>query len=126
MSTKNKVIKAEPQLNERYFGAGLSQVFIVVGQRKGIMQQVIDCRCYRTAKTVRASLHIQAPDFRASGYGKAGGGGYDKTSAAVGAAIRSAGIGLRDNIDGRGDAAIQDALTAIAEYLGYKSILVAV
>lgn len=55
----------------------------------------------------------------ASGSGYAGGGGYHKASAAMQKALDSAGIELSEDIDGRGDSAIDNALRAIGWSLGY-------
>lgn len=52
-----------------------------------------------------------------NGSGTAGGGGYHKASAAAGKAIRSAGFSLSEDIDGRGDGAIRDAVLAVGECL---------
>ena len=49
------------------------------------------------------------------GYGKAGGWGYHKASAAAAYSFESAGINLSEALDGRGDGAIRDALLAIAK-----------
>lgn len=59
-----------------------------------------------------------------SGAGSAGGGGYDKQSAAVSAAIESAGIKLSKDISGVGPTAIREALGAIMEALGYKDHII--
>jgi hypothetical protein len=56
-----------------------------------------------------------------NGHGSATGCGYHKTSAALQAAIDSAGITLAQPIDGRGDSAIEDAMLAIADALGYET-----
>jgi hypothetical protein len=56
-----------------------------------------------------------------NGHGSATGCGYHKTSAALQAAIDSAGISLAAPIDGRGDSAIEDAMLAIADALGYET-----
>lgn len=53
-----------------------------------------------------------------SGHGSAGGGGYDKYSAALGDAIASAGIALDKDIRGRGESACREALEAIADAMG--------
>lgn len=58
---------------------------------------------------------------RSRGAGKAGGGGYCKRSAAVGAALASAGFQFSDQIAGRGEGAIEDALEAIAKCAGLNS-----
>jgi hypothetical protein len=59
-----------------------------------------------------------------SGAGSAGGGGYDKQSAAVSAAIESAGIQLSEDIGGVGPTAIREALGAIMEALGYQDHII--
>lgn len=75
----------------------------------------------RDAMTVYCNLWAsdQSGERRTSGYGAAGGGGYHKESAALGDAIRSAGISLSEQIDGVGEMAMTDALTAIVRELGY-------
>lgn len=66
---------------------------------------------------VHCSIWVQGHDC--SGYGKASGCGYHKQSAAAGEAIRSAGIKLTLDIDGRGDSAVIEAMHAIANACGY-------
>lgn len=52
-----------------------------------------------------------------NGSGTATGCGYHLASAAAGRAIRTAGFSLSENIDGRGDAAIREAVLAVGECL---------
>jgi len=59
-----------------------------------------------------------------SGAGSAGGGGYDKQSAALACAIDSAGIKLSEDISGVGPGAIRDALGAIMEALDYQDHII--
>lgn len=75
----------------------------------------------REALTVYCNLWASdhSGERRTSGYGAAGGGGYHKESASLAAAIRSAGILLDENINGVGETAMTDALTAIVRELGY-------
>ena len=94
-------------------------------------QTIIDARCWRSYNAdgggpVYASIwiHTRNPEFSTSGSGRATGYGYHKESAAIGAAIDSAGIKLDKDIDGCGDSAIREALTAIAEALGYTDIYI--
>ncbi len=64
-----------------------------------------------------------------SGYGRANGYGYHKQSAALDAALSSAGVKLYKNfetrelehIDGVGDSAMNDALLAVGEAMGFKA-----
>ena len=92
------------------------------------LKEIITVRCYMgrsaSASTVYASIWVNAPDIHTSGKGKAGGYGYHKESAAIAEAIESAGITLDANISGVGDCAIRDALTAIANALGFERVLI--
>lgn len=54
-----------------------------------------------------------------SGHGYAGGGGYCKASAAVGAAMASAGVKYAGDIDGRGMGAVEGLVRAIVAHIGY-------
>ena len=56
-----------------------------------------------------------------SGYGYATGYGYHKESAALQSALDSAGINLSEPIDGRGDSACREALTAIMKAAGHSN-----
>ena len=92
------------------------------------LKEVITVRCYmgRSANvpTVYASVWINTSEVHTSGKGKAGGYGYHKESAAIAAAIESAGIALDTDISGVGNSAILDALTAIANALGFERVLI--
>ena len=92
------------------------------------LREIIMARCYMgrsaSASTVYASIWINSPGYHSSGKGKASGYGYHKESAAIGAAIESAGITLDQSIDGVGDAAIEEALKAIASALGFSHVLI--
>lgn len=87
----------------------------------------ITCRTYGTQAKNYCCLWIHG-QFKGiekyvsvSGSGSAGGYGYHRPSAAAQEAINGAGFNLAEAIDGRGDSAIEDALKAIAEYLGIKN-----
>ena len=92
------------------------------------LKEVITVRCYMgrsaNASTVYASVWINTSEVHTSGKGKAGGYGYHKASAAIGDAINSAGIALDTDISGVGNSAILDALTAIANALGFERVLI--
>lgn len=84
---------------------------------------IVDCRLYMerssNASTVYCALWVHGrPNRYGTGTGTAGGWGYDKQSAAVASAIKSAGITLENSISGVGDDAVRQALLAIADYLG--------
>ena len=92
------------------------------------LENIITVRCYMdrsaNASTVYASVWINTSEVHTSGKGKAGGYGYHKESAAIGDAINSAGIMLDTDISGVGNSAIRDALTAIANALGFERVLI--
>ena len=73
--------------------------------------------------TVYASIWVSN---HTSGHGKASGYGYHKASAALQAAIDSAGITLDHPIDGRGNSPATDALIAIAIVAGADPLTVQV
>lgn len=92
------------------------------------LKELITVRCYMgrsaNASVVYASIWVHGPEHFTSGTGKAGGYGYHKSSAAIGDAIKSAGIELSKDIEGVGDGAIHEALSAIAETMGYDAFLI--
>lgn len=89
----------------------------VVGVLDGQIRTLVEARFYmgrsRSSSTVYASFWAYGRDYLA-GHAKAGGWGYHKQSAALGSAIRNAGIELDSSISGVGEAAMQEALLAIA------------
>ena len=112
-----------------YFGQKeLISVHDLVAYKDGKLHHLITIRSWmgrsKTASTVYSSIWVHAQGYWTSGNGTAGGGGYHKTSAAAGEAIRSAGITLDGHIDGRGDQAIREAMEAIALALGFDNTLI--
>ena len=100
---------------------------VIVNTDDGL-KNIATARCYMgrsaSASVVYASIWINSPDYHGSGTGKAGGYGYHKISAAISEAIESAGIELDKDITGVGDSAIEDALRAIAQALGFDDCLI--
>jgi len=96
----------------------------IVNTKQG-PEEIITLRYYMSrsnrAEVVYASIwiHGHKSKFYTSGTGEAGGGGYDKTSAAAGSAIESAGISLKKDIQGVGETAVHGALKAIVKAMGY-------
>jgi hypothetical protein len=96
------------------------------------LEEIINCRLYFGGVRVYACLWIhqhtskEGPQESSTaaimrytcGSDYAGGGGYHKASAAAGGAITEAGFCLDQSINGVGDQAIEDALKAIATFLG--------
>ena len=73
----------------------------------------------RDASVVYCSVWVHAPGQPGtSGHGKAGGGGYCKQSAAMDAALGSAGVKLAESIGGRGMMACREAAEAMARAVG--------
>lgn len=106
----------------------LIRFYRVVVFENGRWYEPIDVRCWmgksKCASIVHASIWVHADGVSTSGHGTAGGGGYDKQSAAIDNAIASAGITLSRSIDGRGDSAVRDAIHAIASALGYSNFTI--
>ncbi len=93
------------------------KVIKVVGVLDNRIRTLVEARFYmgrsRNSSTVYASFWVVGGDYLA-GHDKAGGWGYHKQSAALGSAIRNAGIELSKSINGVGEGAMEDALLAIA------------
>lgn len=122
--------------------------YIVIGKVKGKLQSVVEARMYmgrsKEATTVYCSLWVHGDDVYCSGSGKAGGYGYHKESAALAAAISSAGIELYGSnysfwdkdvkpdykqkayIGGCGSGSMETALKAMAKAVGAKGELLIV
>ena len=95
--------------------SAMSAVAVVNGK----MREVVVARWYMARKSggaspVYASIWVYSAGHNISGHGRATGYGYHKASAALSAAMDSAGIVLSERIDGVGEGAIRRALEAIA------------
>lgn len=86
-------------------------------------REIVCARFYRPNETVYCVVWIFS-DKPARGYGKAGGGGYHKRSAAMGNALTRAGVTLSKPIYGCGGAAMSDALLALARHMGVSRPIV--
>ena len=102
---------------ERQFSA------IIPGTSPNRAGSIVTLRIYRPGATAYAALWVGSGDTYTNGTGKAGGGGYHKASAAAAEAIRNAGFTLDQDIDGRGDTAIEEAVLAIAAALGHPNAM---
>lgn len=136
-------------------GKELVNSWQVVALHKGKLEQPVRAVCWmarsNNASVVYASVWVHGRNgLECSGHGSAGGGGYDKESAAVQDAITSAGIELygsayansegmtvehdgsgqrgwvpedttrRTSIDGVGERAVRSALEAITRAAGFR------
>ena len=95
----------------------------IVKDKAGRMLELIKVEFYGTGSTSYCNLWIKHADDWRTGSGKAGGYGYHKPSAALAEAIADAGIKL-DDISGRGDGAMAEALEAITKAAGFDECLI--
>ena len=129
MNTQTATLTSPNASNGRNYGdtKETTDSYIVIGIEKGQPVELATARIYkgrsRNASRVYASIWLRGGNY-ASGSGWAGGGGYHKASAALGRAIESAGVKLAEPIDGRGDGAMLDALTAIGIMCGVNTVRV--
>lgn len=77
-------------------------------------RSIVIARFFWPASQVTCLLWVHGKTAYGRGIGRAGGYGYHKPSAALGAAIGKAGIVLSQAIDGRGDGLMTEACEAIA------------
>lgn len=78
--------------------------------------EVATLRIYITPATTYAVIWVYGIT---SGSGKASGSGYHKASAATSSALEAAGIEMSEDISGRGESLMKEALLAIGRELGY-------
>lgn len=146
-STLRAVLSDKPLSNaKRYDNKELVRSYTLIACVAGDWRELVNVRCWmgrsRTASTVYCALWVDGNDSKGihwcSGSGSAGGYGYDKCSAAIEGALHSAGVklfgkpshlaastnGVFDadkpaHIGGAGDSAVEAALYAIGEAMGY-------
>jgi hypothetical protein len=83
----------------------------------GKIIEAVDVRCYYTNSRVYCCVWANNSGTYASGSAWADGGGYHRQSAAMQGALQSAGVELSEDVDARGDGAMQDATEAITRAL---------
>lgn len=106
---------------------GLSNEYcLLVPDKTYIMRPLVTVRLYHTNATSYACVWINghSKGVSVSGGGKAGGYGYHRASAALQVALNDAGVVLSENIAGRGETAMTDAMEAISKALGYKKFYI--
>lgn len=96
---------------EKSFDSQLSLIDLDKGR------EIACVRFYQPDEVVYCVVWIDS-DKPARGYGKAGGGGYHKRSAAMSEALARAGVVLSEPINGCGDSAMDAALEALAHHMG--------
>lgn len=90
----------------------------IVGIDETNLLTLVDCRIYGTRAANTCCVWVSGEEYT-QGSGKAGGGGYDRASAAVAEAVKGAGYELSEDISGVGDSAVERALLAIGKEI-YK------
>lgn len=133
MTTTQRVTSYNPQYNGKMLDKNLIREMhvVVLSDRSGVntyrerggMRDAITVRIHGTNAMNRVSVWVHG-DGGCAGHGTAGGYGYHRPSAALQEALMSAGIKLVEPIDGAGDWAMESALLAIAEHLGYPNAIV--
>ena len=83
----------------------------------GVLREIVILRIYGTNAKNYACLWYNNTDEWGSGSGSAGGYGYHRPSAAAQEAFEKAGVTLSEDINGRGDSAIREAVEALAKAL---------
>lgn len=96
---------------ETHFRGEISAIDVANGEA------LVSARFYGspTGAAAYACVWILAEPFYGHGGGRATGYGFHRPSAALQVAIARAGIRLSEDIDGRGEDAMRDAVRAIAE-----------
>lgn len=79
--------------------------------------EAVTLRNYSTDARSYACLWCHGNNIWINGSGTAGGYGYHRRSAASAAAIAAAGIELSEDVSGRGDTLVSEAVAAIAQAL---------
>ena len=108
------------------------QAIVIVDRKSGAQPVVVRVWTARSRSPGASYCSIWAHGPKGSGvhvagHGRATGWGYHRPSAALAAALDSAGVTLSEAIDGRGESAMIDACKAVAVAAGFKaSQLVAV
>lgn len=125
-NAKTKFTSFHRKENKCYFDSFTALVPALDWEGNPTMHSPVELRLYGTGNTNSACLWINdnKSEIHTSGSGSAGGYGYHRPSAAAAEAIRNAGIELDADISGRGNSAIEDAVKAIAEMMGYNQIFV--
>lgn len=112
---------------EKFFMEEFSAFALEVREGKASLKQVVSLRIYGTSTngSNTACIWVHTRDGQCkSGSGHAGGFGYHRPSAAAQEAIYGAGYELSEDIDGRGDSAIESAVKAISAAAGYPDCFI--
>lgn len=102
----------------------------IVATDKTTGRKIVDCRVYIGKSSLSATMYCSIWIYGGqlyNGLGKAGGGGYHKSSAAMYEALHNAGWTVSEAISGFGDGAMRDAAVAVAQAVaGHDDIILTV
>jgi hypothetical protein len=131
MTTQTATMPAKPVTNGRNLDGDKERIttLTLVGVRDGRPVELAQARFWMARRSDGASpvyCSVWVYGAGGGGHARANGYGYHKQSAALQAALDSAGITLAEPIDGRGDSAMRDALLAVGVAMGYSSDALAV
>ncbi len=88
------------------------------------IEKKVEARIYWTDSRCYCCIWIQHPQAWVSSSGYAGGWGYHKESAALADALRNAGIELSEDISGRGEYAMDEAILALGRHCGFEGNII--
>lgn len=105
---------------------GLTNEYCLLVTEKGNTRPLVTVRTYNTNATSYACVWVYggSKGVYVRGGGKASGYGYHKASAALQRALDDAGVVLSEDIGGRGETSMTDAMGAIAKALGYRKFYI--
>jgi len=120
-NAKTKFTTFHRKENKCYFDSYSAIVIRPDYEGKPSVFTPVEIRLYGTGNSNTAALWVNdsVSGIHTSGTGQAGGYGYHRPSAAAREAIYNAGFELSEDISGRGENAIERAVKAIAEAIGY-------
>lgn len=106
--------KGGKMLDEKRLSRSFS--FLCIGESGP--EEVARILIWGTAARAYASVWLKVPGDWRAGHAHAGGYGYHRGSAAVNRALKSAGVLLADDIEGRGETAYPSAIASALLALG--------
>lgn len=129
MTTMTATMPAEPRHNGRNLARDKETIMTILAvvpdtSRPAGFHEPVRVRVYAGRSASASNVYASIWAGATGGHGRAGGYGYHKASAALQAAIDSAGIRLSSPIDGCGEGSMREAVRAIAAALGYPSALI--
>lgn len=136
MTTQTATLPTEARRNFKNLDQNKERIatLTLVGIRYGRPVELAQARFWMSRKSdgaspVYCSVWVYGAVYGATptaGHGRASGYGYHKQSAALDAALDSAGVKLAVPINGCGDGAMRDALLAVGVAMGYDADALAV